>query len=291
MLRRLFKKYSSHFQMFTGAYELRKGTAILQAAEYDRLKAITRAAEPGNPALEGYKVYSQTDEDGIIAAICDRIGGNRTFVEIGVQTGIECNSLLLLLKNWRGTWIEGDPAACTKIESDLGAGSFPSRFRITHSFVTRENIVELLSSAIRFLDTDELGFFSLDIDGNDLHVMRALLSANIRPRAICVEYQGKFPPPVSVTVDYDPHHVWDLSDYMGSSLQAFVDLFAEFDYRLVTCNLPGINAFFVRNDLVGAFPEIAVDRLYQPYRAYLSPMSAGHAPSLGYLKTALNRSS
>lgn len=287
MIKSLFKRFALPFQLWTGVHELRKGNAILQAQEYARLQAAVAAAQPDNIALAGYKVYSQTDEDGIIAAIFDRIAHDSRFLEIGVQTGVECNSLLLLLKGWRGTWIEGSAAACQTIASDLGAASFDKHFRATNSFVTRENIVQLVQSEQAFLDAAELDFFSLDIDGNELHCMRELLEARITPKVICVEYQGKFPPPVSVTIDYAPDHVWPGTDYMGSSLQAFVDLFAEYDYRLLTCNIPGINAFFVRGDLAGEFADIPVKDLYQPYRAWLSPFIPGQPPALSYLKRVL----
>lgn len=287
MIKSLFKRSALPFQLWTGVHELRKGNAILQAQEYARLRAEVAAVHPGNLALSGYKVYSQTDEDGIIAAIFDRIAHQSRFLEIGVQTGVECNSLLLLLKGWRGSWIEGSAAACRKITSELGKASFDKLFRATRSFVTRENVVQLVQDEMAFLAAEELDFFSLDIDGNDLHCLRELLDAKITPKVVCVEYQGKFPPPVSVTVDYAPDHVWDGSDYMGSSLQAFVDLFAEHEYRLLTCNLPGINAFFVRGDLAGEFPEIPVKDLYQPYRAWLSPFVTGQPPALSYLKRVL----
>jgi hypothetical protein len=173
------------------------------------------------------------------------------------------------------------------VAHDLGSGSFDGRFRITQSFVTRENMVQLLRDAMAFLATEQLDFLSVDIDGNDLHCLGSVMASDIRPKVICVEYQAKFPPPIAVTVEYKPDHVWDGTDYMGSSLQAYVDLLAS-EYRLVTCNIPGINAFFVRADLASGFPEIPVERLHQPYRHYLSPFVVGQVPSLSYLRGLLN---
>ena len=287
MLKTFLKNISPKFQMFTGVHELRKGNAIVQAAEYDRLKAQVRTETPENIALSGYKVYSQTDEDGIIDAIFRKIPNNRTFVEIGVQSGVECNSLLLLLKDWRGVWIEGSEHYCRKIEDDLGAREFPHRFRVTSSFVTKDNIVQLLRDSIGFLGVDELDFFSLDIDGNDRHVLEELITSGVRPKVLCVEYNAKFPPPVAVTIRYSATHVWDQSDYMGSSLQSFVDLLTPLGYRLVTCNIPGINAFFVREDLAHHFRLLDVEQLYQPFRIYLSPIVPAQPPSLGYLRERL----
>jgi len=45
-----------------------------------------------------YQVYSQGGEDGIIQEIIGRIGTtNKFFVEFGVDGGLECNTLFLLL--------------------------------------------------------------------------------------------------------------------------------------------------------------------------------------------------
>ena len=50
----------------------------------------------------GFKVYSQADEDGIINEILNRISHtSRTFIELGVQDGKECNTLFLLKSGWK----------------------------------------------------------------------------------------------------------------------------------------------------------------------------------------------
>src|SRR3954468_19503553 len=71
--------------------------------------AKPRHADPKRLLRYGFKLYSQNDEDGIIQEIFRRIGTtNRTFVEFGVESGIECNSAKLLIEGWRGLWIEAD---------------------------------------------------------------------------------------------------------------------------------------------------------------------------------------
>lgn len=289
MFIRTLKKLSPRYQLFTGAYELRKGTALAQVQEYERLKTDLRADTPNHLALHGYKVYSQNDEDGIIAEIFRRIGGNRTFLEIGIQTGVECNTLLLLLAGWRGVWVEGSAKYSAEIEQYLGKRSFPKRFKLAETFVKRSNIRSIYGEACEFLEVDELDFFSLDIDGNDLHVLETLMEGGARPRALCVEYHAKFPPPLSLTIEYSDDHVWSGSDYMGSSLQAFVDLLHPRGYRLVACNLVGVNAFFVHESVAASFDPLPVERLYQPYRWYLSPFPPAQPPSLAYLRDLLSR--
>ena len=52
----------------------------------------------------------------------------------------------------------------------------------------------------------EIDFLSLDIDGNDLEVLRHITV--LMPRVLCVEYNAKFPPPQKAEIAYDPDHVW-----------------------------------------------------------------------------------
>jgi hypothetical protein len=54
---------------------------------------------------------------------------------------------------------------------------------------------------------------------------------------------------------YTPAHRWDFSTHYGASLAALARLGAEKGYALVGCDTHGINAYFVRRDLLGAcFP-------------------------------------
>ena len=105
--------------------------ALLQlelSRELARLQADVRTAMPDNPAACGFKVYSQADEDGIIEEICRRLGIERGhFIEIGCGDGRENNSHYLLLKGWRGIWVDGDanntPPSALHCRSTDGCGS------------------------------------------------------------------------------------------------------------------------------------------------------------------------
>ncbi len=287
MIKSFFKKYAVYFQRFTGSYELVKVQAIQQVAEYRRLSEEMKASYPDNPALSGKKIYSQTDEDGIIEEIFNRIPNNKTFLEIGIQTGVECNTLYLLLKGWKGTWVEGSPKYCKTIAENLGGSSFTNKLNVVNSFITRDNIVGIFKNAHDFFGVDEIDFFSLDIDGNDYYIMEQLLANSICPKVVCVEYNAKFYPPHKFKIKYNPSHVWDGTDYMGCSLQDYTELFTKFNYTLVCCNIPGINAFFVKNEFASKFHTYSTEEIYQPYRYYLSPIIPGHIPSLKYLKAQL----
>ena len=72
------------------------------ARAWDAEIAKPRHADPKRLLRHGFKIYSQNDEDGIIQEIFRRIGaGSRTFVEFGVATGFECNTVKLLIEGWQ----------------------------------------------------------------------------------------------------------------------------------------------------------------------------------------------
>lgn len=287
MIKKLFKNQAANIQRVLGTYDLVKVQRIQQETEYNRLKNEIAIRQPENLALFGHKVYSQSDEDGIIEEIFNRIPNNKRFLEIGIQTGIECNSLYLLLKGWKGTWVEGSASYCKKIAKDLNGMSFKNKLSVVNAFVDKDNIVEIFNRSNNFFGNTEIDFFSLDIDGNDYYIMEALLKHAFLPKMVCVEYNAKFLPPMKLRIKYDRSYVWDGTDYQGCSLQSYVDLFTTFQYTLVCCNIPGNNAFFVRNEFSSHFTKYATEELYQPCRYYLTPIALAHKPSLHYLKSIL----
>jgi len=287
MIRSLFKKHATDAQRFFGTYDLVKVQSLQQETAYKKLQDEMAGKYPDSVALFGYKVYSQTDEDGIIEAIFKRIPNNKRFIEIGIQTGVECNSLFLLLNGWKGTWVEGSAKYCKKIAKDLGGTCFKDKLSVVHAFIDKENILDIFNGANNFFGSTEIDFFSLDIDGNDYHIMEQLLTHSFFPKAVCVEYNAKFHPPLQFKTKYNKSIVWDGTDYQGCSLQSYVDLFSAFNYTLLCCNIPGNNAFFVRNEFAPLFTIYSTNELYQPNRYYLSPIRLAHLPSLHYLRDIL----
>jgi hypothetical protein len=263
--------------------------ALLQlelSREMARLQADVRAATPDNPAACGFKVYSQADEDGIIEEITRRIGIERGyFIEIGCGDGRENNSHYLLLKGWRGIWVDGDASNTAAIRAAL---PLDGRLRLVEQKVTREN-VSTIPTAAGSPDFGTLDLLSVDVDGNDLAIAEAVIRA-WSPKIIIGEYNAKFPYPVQQEVRYDPQHRWAGDDYHGASLAAWVGRLKP-GYRLVACNLAGTNAFFVRDDFAGLFPIFATEQLYQPARFHLTALRSGHAPSLSFLRNSLRADS
>jgi hypothetical protein len=227
----------------------------------ETLRSDRRRLEPF-----GLKVYSQNDEDGILEEIFRRLGISKgRFVEIGVEDGLECNSLYLLHRGWIGTWVEGDPKRRTEIETTFKS-IIDRRLTLAFGRVTAENINDLLS---RIVGANDLDLLSIDIDGMDLYLWQAL--EVVRPKVVVIEYNAKWPPHVIKQPVYDPAFSWQGGDYCGSSLEALCQVAEVKGYRLVGTNITGVNAFFVREDLTSdLFPAAgAGEALYNPPRYWL----------------------
>jgi hypothetical protein len=257
-------------------------TALRQ--EYEFIKNQVALRMPGNPALSGYKVYSQFDEDGIIANIFSAIGdGGRIFVEIGCSNGLENNSHALLLKGWRGVWIDADASKINFIAKRLPANPL---LVLKQAFVNVENVQAMVSDAISILTKKEIDFLSIDIDGDDLNVLSALLQKN-KPRVICVEYNAKFPPPMKLKIQAERKKFWEGDDYHGASLACFTEVLGDLGYALICCGLSGVNAFFVRNCDAAQFPSFTAEQLFQPARYSLRRLASGHPSTLNFLADRL----
>ena len=149
----------------------------------------TRARLKNKKCLEyyGFKVYSQNDEDGIIEEIFNRVGTtNKIFIEFGVENGLQCNSHYLLFKDWRGLWIDGDETYVKEIREKFAPVIANGKLNVLHAFITRENINELFVTGGV---TGEIDLLSIDIDGNDWHVWRAINV--VAPRVVVIEYNAK----------------------------------------------------------------------------------------------------
>ena len=236
---------------------------LLRADPYNGTKRLER---------HGFRSFSQNDEDGILQEIFRRIGtANRTFVEFGVQDGLQNNTRLLLYQGWRGLWIEADERAHRKLSGAFATEIAAGQLQALRTFVTAQNISGLIESA----RLGELDLLSIDVDGNDYWIWDAI---GIKPRVIVIEYNAKFRPPTKWVMQYNPEHRWDYTDYQGASLESLNALARQKGYTLVGCCLAGVNAFFVRDDLVqGHFAEPDVAALYNPPRYYLQRfLAAGH---------------
>lgn len=198
-----------------------------------------------------FKVFSQWGEDGIIQYLINEIDildDSKIFIEFGVEDYQEANTRFLLMQdNWRGLVIDGSDRNVKAIQND----SIYWKHDITavSKFITRENINDIFSD--NGFEGD-IGLLSIDIDGNDYWIWEAISS--VRPRIVICEYNNIFGPTAAVSIPYDSKfqrgdaHYSNL--YFGASLGALKHLGEKLGYEFIGSNSAGINAFFVRKDLM-----------------------------------------
>ena len=198
----------------------------------------------------GIKIYSQNDEDGIILYILKHIGvKTKKFVEVGVENGIECNTTNLLKNfNWSGAQIEGNKKLYNnaKIQLKKVLGKKIKNLKLLNIFVTKKNINQILKK----YSGKEIDLLSIDIDGNDFWIWKAINC--VKPRLVVIEYNSFFGPNISATIKYNSKFSWDHYNnkpYYGASLKALEKLGKQKKYSLVGVDKNGVNAFFIRNDL------------------------------------------
>lgn len=233
-----------------------------------------RYSDPLRLARYAFQVCSQSGEDGMLHEIFKRVGmSSRTFVEIGVGDGAENNTAFLLALGWSGYWIDGQDDFRRTLESRRIASD---QVRGLVSIVRKDNAATLL----RQLGVPaEFDLLSLDVDQNTYYVWQGL--QGYRPRVVVIEYNAALPPDVDWKVAYDPQRAWDGTQNFGASLKALERLGRELGYSLVGCDLAGINAFFVRDDLTASrFAEpFTAENHYEPPR-YALLHRQGHRPGI-----------
>ncbi len=214
-----------------------------------------------------FKIYSKHGGDGILAYIFSKIGAtNRTFVEMGVEDGRECNTSNLSLNfGWKGLMVDANEEWIESAKNFFKEklGSRASNVKMAACFITAENINQLLANNECKGEVDML---SIDIDGNDYWAWRAINTIN--PRVVVLEYNSAFGYH-SLTIKYDPEHRYKPRQehplYFGASLVALSKLAKERGYILVCCDSHGHDAFFVRKDVVkGKFVELPPKEAFYP---------------------------
>jgi hypothetical protein len=241
-----------------------------------------------NPLLAfGRRHFSQNDEDGILQEILRRIDITQpsVFLELGVGDGTENNTIILLALGWRGIWIGGEDLAF-QLPID-GA-----RLVFLQRWITKDNAPALVNEGLAALriNLQDIRVAVVDLDGNDGHIVRALLTGGLAPDVFIVEYNAKFPPSSEFEMPYDKDHRSQGDDYFGVSLQKWVKIFTPAGYTLVACNDNGVNAFFVMTTHMPRFTDVPtnIEVLYRNGSYYRYP-TTGHATSpktVRYLATS-----
>jgi hypothetical protein len=231
----------------------------------DALGRIELRQNLGNAASDihssEFQVYSQWGEDGIIQHLLRHVEiERRIFVEFGVESYSEANTRFLLVNNnWAGLVIDGSALHIESIKTSPIYWRY--NLKAMCSFITVRNVNELFQgNGI----TGDIGLLSIDIDGNDYWIWNHI--STISPRIVIVEYNSRLGVVKSITVPYDENFVRGNAHYSmiyyGASLRALVNLGRRKGYAFVGCNSNGVNAFFVRLDVLGGLTEVTVEEGY-----------------------------
>lgn len=185
------------------------------------------------------KWFAQSGEDRILAKIFKQIGvTNKWAVEFGAADGRrKSNTAYFRDRGWSSRLFDVEP-----LDPE-----------VQHADITADNVNEIFAAAGIPREFDLL---SIDIDGNDLWVWKALA---FRPRVVVIEYNPKWGPYRSRTVPYDPARFWDGTIYYGASVLALTRLGAEKGYDLVASTRS--NLIFV---VTGLLPAMRPSRVRRP---------------------------
>jgi hypothetical protein len=229
-----------------------------------------------------FKVFSQRGEDGIIQHLIRQVPiKNEVFIEFGVENYTESNTRFLLMNNnWGGLIMDGSEEHMDTVRKSSWFWMYDLIAKA--AFIDAENINSLIGQH-GFTD---IGLLSVDIDGNDYWVLKALDLSKLNPSILILEYNALFGSERAISVPYDPRfyrtkaHYSNL--YFGASLKALTDLAAQKGYAFVGCNLNGSNAFYVRKEFISErLPEVAVEAGFRPDKCR---QSRNPDNSLSYLR-------
>lgn len=172
---------------------------------------------------------SQCGEAGVLDRILQLIGEtNKIAVEFGGGDGYNLsNTRHLSKRGWRVIMFDGN-------------GDDALVYR---EFITANNINELFR---KYKVPDEFDVLSIDIDGNDYWIWKAL---EARPRVVVMEFNGAIERSECKTIPYDPEFRHDGTNYYGASFGLLCKLADEKGYTPVF-QLQNLNVFFVRNDML-----------------------------------------
>ncbi len=245
-----------------GAYFREELEKIKVLSAQPMVKHIMSLKEPVQDfrAVE-FSAFSQWGDDGIIQYLIHQLHiTHDTFIEFGVGNYLEANTRFLLLNNnWKGLIFDGSAQNMEFVKND----SISWKYNLTAIplFVTKHNINQAIEAA-GF--SGEIGLLHIDIDGNDYWIWDCINVVN--PQIVIMEYNSIFGNKAAISVPYDDQfyvtnaHYSNL--YFGASLKAMCSLAAKKGYSFVGSNTNGNNAYFVRNDKMGALKAISAEQGY-----------------------------
>ena len=206
-----------------------------------------------------YRITSQNNEDGIINFIFSELQLDKlNFVEIGFDF-YQNNSLSLLKKSKKGLFIDGDEKKVLILKNIVKILYPRKNLIVQNHLVDVDSINNLIKQ--NFEASDEVDFLSIDVDGMDYYLFEGI---NFSPKLICIEYNFWFGKNLKCVAPYKKSYKAEsLSEYVGSSLKALIELAKLKGYHLIALESNCVNAFFIRNDLKHKFDILDIDKSFK----------------------------
>jgi hypothetical protein len=188
-------------------------------------------------------VHSQNGEDGILAKILEVIGAADGWcVEFGAWDGRHLSNTYNLLANrgFSGVLIEGSRSRFRNLQAAFRDN--PRVFTLNRyvGFTAADGLDAILAETPISQDFEVL---SIDIDGNDYHVWKAV--TRYRPKVVVIEYNPTIPSPVEFVQPAD------MSVNQGTSMLSMTLLARDKGYELVSATTH--NCLFVTKELFPLF--------------------------------------
>lgn len=187
--------------------------------------------------------YSQTGEDGIIKKILEILPKkDKWCVEFGAWDGVFLSNTRNLIKNknYSAILIEGSKTKFKDLQRNYSQNQKVIAMNRFVGFNKKNNLDQILKDTPIPVNFD---FLSIDIDGNDYHVWKAM--TKYKPKIINIEFNPSIP--TEVRFIQPPHP----SVNQGASLLSLIELGRKKGYELVSV-LP-LNAFFVKSEYYPLF--------------------------------------
>jgi hypothetical protein len=198
-----------------------------------------------------FPARSQSDESDILDRLIARYPIPPVFIEFGFGTW-EFNCARLTT-SFEGLLLDGDTVNVAYAKRVL-----PKRIQCEHVWLT----LETLAVVERYAEGKDVGILSVDVDGNDYWFLRRLIT--LKPAIVVCEFNPVFGlRPISVPYDdaFERFQKHPSGLYFGVSVSALEYLCGQHGYTLMAVSQNGVNAFFVRDDLLLA-DDVAFDTSY-----------------------------
>lgn len=188
-------------------------------------------------------VHSQAGEDGVLSTVLETIGTtDKWCVEFGASDGQNLSNTCNLIDNYgySAVLVEANRTRFAKLLARHGKN--PNVFALNQfvGFSATDGLDFILASRPI---PKEFDLLSIDIDGNDYHVWKAVSAYT--PKVVCIEFNPSIPTELEFVQPADPEV------NQGASLLAITRLAAQKGYELVA--VTAFNAIFVRSQYFHLF--------------------------------------